>query len=700
MCVTKPPLVGVLALLIGGCASLPKGRAYVSKVEVEGAEEVASEDVTEKLATRGTPRFLGLFPGVVYDYEVLDHSVLARDLERVERFYRARGFYRAVVRAGRVYYDGPKKVRVEIVVDEGNPVLLYGLHIDGLDGVEREVALFAREAAEDRLPVGEPFDEDDFAEAEKAIQRVLTDHGYAFARVERTAEVDLPKNRAHAGYGVVPGPKAVFGEITIKGLGPLSESVVRRTIDIRPGEPYSTEEIDSAQRALLDLGVFGSARVEPMLDHRAQSTRRVPLRVSLEASKLRGVRLGGGVELDAVRTDAHLLAGWEDRNFFGGLRRFRVELKPGLVFYPTRIPSLEKPTHYLPEARLRLELRQPGVLEARTNALLRGELNVFPVLLATDPDPDAPIIGYREIRGSIGLDRSFGKIYLNPSHNVQSIVPFSYAGMLDPDLGPVLVSYPELAGVLDLRDDQIDPREGFYASAAVQVAGVGGDARDLKLRLEARGYVPVGSDLSVALRSTAGLLFPDNYGDSLLPNAQGDLPPPGDRASWVKDSQLQVIRGFYSGGPTSNRGYALRGVGPHGAIPFFDPSLGPDELAAKCQPGSADYSPGICLLPLGGLTLWEASAELRFALKGPLSSVAFCDASDVSPSQADFRFERLHLSCGSGLRYDTPIGPLRLDVGYRIPGMQVLADDRRGEGDPGEIWGLPIAIHVGVGEAF
>lgn len=672
----------------------------MAQVEVQGAEAEDEDDITEKLATRASPRFLGLFPGVVYDYEVLDHSVLARDLERVERYYRARGYYRAVVRAGRVYYDDPRKVRVEIVVDEGPPVLLYGLHIDGLDGVEEEVGLLAREAAEDWLPVGEPFDEDAFAEAEKAILRVLTDHGYAFARVERTAEVDLPKNRAHAGYGAVPGPKAVFGEIGIKGLGPLSESVIRRTIDIEPGEPYSTEEIESAQRALLDLGVFGSARIEPLLDHRAQATRRVPLRVVLEPSKLRGVRLGGGVELDAVRTDAHLLAGWEDRNFLGGLRRFRVEFRPGLVFYPTRIPSLEAPTHYLPEERFRVELRQPGVIEARTNALLRGELNIFPVLLATDPDEDAPIIGYRELRGSLGLDRSFGKLYLNPSHNVQSNMPFTYAGELDPDLGPVLVSYPELLGTLDLRDDQIAPREGFFASASVQVAGFGGDARDLKLRLEARGYVPVGSDLTVALRSTAGVLFPDNYGDSLRPTADGDLPPPGDRASWVEDAQLQVIRGFYSGGPTSNRGYALRGVGPHGAIPFFDPSLGPDELAAKCQPDSPDFSAGVCLLPLGGLTLWEASLELRFALKGPLSGVAFCDASDVSPSQADFRFDRLHLSCGPGLRYETPIGPLRLDVGYRIPDMQVLGDDRRGEGAPGEIWGLPIAIHIGVGEAF
>jgi outer membrane protein insertion porin family/translocation and assembly module TamA len=65
-----------------------------------------------------------------------------------------------------------------------------------------------------------------------------------------------------------------------------------------------------------------------------------------------------------------------------------------------------------------------------------------------------------------------------------------------------------------------------------------------------------------------------------------------------------------------------------------------------------------------------------------------------------FRFDRLHLSCGLGGRYETPVGPVRLDLGYRIPGMQVLGPDDSGEGIPPTLFGAPIAVHVGIGEAF
>jgi outer membrane protein insertion porin family/translocation and assembly module TamA len=67
------------------------------------------------------------------------------------------------------------------------------------------------------------------------------------------------------------------------------------------------------------------------------------------------------------------------------------------------------------------------------------------------------------------------------------------------------------------------------------------------------------------------------------------------------------------------------------------------------------------------VSLWEASLELRYPIYDPLGRV-FCDAGDVSAQQVTLRFDYLHLSCGGGLRYDTPIGPIRVDIGVRIPG--------------------------------
>ncbi|RYZ62938.1 MAG: hypothetical protein EOP08_11680, partial [Proteobacteria bacterium] len=110
-----------------------------------------------------------------------------------------------------------------------------------------------------------------------------------------------------------------------------------------------------------------------------------------------------------------------------------------------------------------------------------------------------------------------------------------------------------------------------------------------------------------------------------------------------------------------------------------------------------------CVTPTGGFTIWELSTELRFQITKPLSIATFCDASDVSRQTFDIRVKYLHLSCGAGVRYDTPVGPIRADLGVRIPGMQVLGGkvDGDGESTPNTFpLGLPMALAVGIGEAY
>ncbi|HKQ69769.1 MAG TPA: BamA/TamA family outer membrane protein, partial [Polyangiaceae bacterium] len=104
-----------------------------------------------------------------------------------------------------------------------------------------------------------------------------------------------------------------------------------------------------------------------------------------------------------------------------------------------------------------------------------------------------------------------------------------------------------------------------------------------------------------------------------------------------------------------------------------------------------------CQFPTGGLSLWEASIELRFPIVGDLGGAVFCDASDVSRYRFDLRFLYPHLSCGAGIHYDTPVGPIRLDAGFQLPGLQVLDP----KADPSEkVRDGFFAIALGIGEAF
>jgi outer membrane protein insertion porin family/translocation and assembly module TamA len=341
---------------------------------------------------------------------------------------------------------------------------------------------------------------------------------------------------------------------------------------------------------------------------------------------------------------------------------------------------------------------------------VQAEFNVGPILLTPDPPP-SPVLGYREGKGAIGVDRVIGKFYAKLTQNVQDEFPFAYIGSVDPALSEVIIAYPELVTTLDLRNDKYHPHRGLYLTNNLQVAGDGGTARDVRVLPEARGYLPLGKRLTVAARASAGFLFPFNYGGHEPPAA---LPPnptatqvlqyEADHTSWVKDAQVVFFRGFFSGGPSSNRGYPLFGVGPHGPAPFYNQSLSYQAAENGCTPtGSAPLNPQ-CYVPLGGSTLWESSVELRVHVTGPFEVAAFCDAGDVSSQRVDIRLSHLHLSCGAGARYDTPVGPVRLDVGYRIPGLQYPGQGQPAvdavEGYPGTIFGAPIAIAFGIGESY
>jgi outer membrane protein insertion porin family/translocation and assembly module TamA len=717
-----------LAACTPACSSIPEGRSAVDSVHVVNARSLDADDLTSKLATAESPRFLGLMRGVLYDYEIFDASVLQRDLARLERAYRGHGFLEAHARAARVIHVNDRHVRVEIVVDEGPPTLDREVRVDGLEGLPPEIAGEARAAALQALPRGARFDEEAYAKARTAVARALTDHGYAYATVQSDAQADLAGHTIDFVFSVRPGPATVFGEIKMvdvqaasqpgAGAAPREEAALRRALDIAPGQPYSTAAIDAATQALLDLEVLSSVQIVPQLSDPPATV--VPLVVRVEGAKLHEWRLGGGLELDEIKTDLHGLVGWEDHDFLGDLRDFSVDFKPGVVLYPTRINNLVWPDNPLPEERLRFELRQPGFPEARTTATLRPEMNVFPMLVAPNPPSGAPVLGYAEPKVGVALDRRFGKHFLvRLGHSVQGEIPFPYTSIpLATRVPGVVLSVAQLVTTLDFRDDAVRPHSGFYLSNDL-TSGLGGSANDVKVQPEARGYLPLARGVTIAARGSVGLLFASNYGDyvenhlsqPLNPNPIANNRPYSIYEYVDRDIEIAFFRGFFSGGPSSNRGFPLRGIAPHGVVPFLSPvtlqSL-TSQGGVSCIPGQPGYDASKCAIPIGGLSLWEASVEVRFDVSGPLGAVVFCDAGDVAAAQATIRLSHLHLSCGAGARYDTPVGPIRLDIGYRIQPLQVLGFANEGdalnadrtEGSQPLIFGIPLAVSFGIGETY
>jgi outer membrane protein insertion porin family/translocation and assembly module TamA len=693
----------------GGCRTWPQ-QPVVSKLDLEGLEELDTGALAGQLATTETPLLFGIFPRVL-EYSTYDPAVLGKDTERIERWCRARGYYEAKVYAARVVHLDPHHVRVELAVDLGDPVHVRRVDARGLALLPPSVTGKAVRAID--LREGEVFDEDRFDADKGELSRVIADAGYPFARVEVKSKVDLVARAADVTYAVELGAYSHFGPVRIDGLGEIPEKPVRDTLDVHEGDPYSASELEDARTALLNLGVFSSVEIAEDRSH--PESGRVPLTVTVRESKLRTVRVGGGAVFDVLRLAAHVTTGWEDRNFLGGMRRFSIDARPGVTFFPTRVPTggapFWGPERVLPEFHLRTVLRQPSLFEARTAGFLSAEYDLFPVLypISGDENPHhEPVLGYNQIRASAGAERAFfaHHVTLTPSYNWQANYPFSYRGDAAKSLDPVRVSFPELVSTLDFRNDPLEPTRGVYVSNSVQVAGYvfQGTVSDVRVRPEVRAYTRgiLGRRSVFAARLGFGFLFPKGYGGSLSPSStlgEEAAANPKD-PDVVADQQKLLLRSFYSGGPNSNRGYPLRGVGPHGPIGFLVPT---GLSGVNCASANAAELPSGCIRPLGGLTLWELSLETRFPISGSLWGVGFVDASDLTREVAQIRLNYPHLSPGVGLRYLSPVGPLRLDVGFRPVYLQWLGHRHLppSEEQPNsDVLGVPMSIALAIGEAF
>lgn len=652
-----------------------------------------------------------------------DRNVLGRDLDRVERYYRARGYYEAKVTAARVVEprepgvkESDRHVRIELRVTPGKAVIVRNVERQGAVGVSTRV-IHELDLARDRLAPGALFDEAKFDEMKAATLDALRDNGYPYAKVDAKAHVDLLAHTADIMVSLEPGLRATYGEVKIVGLKSIPEGPVRDNleVEIRTGQRYSHSDLQDARQALLNLGVFSSVDVH---DDLSDPTRKqVPVQVIVHETSLRALRLGGGIDFDVLRLNGHLRVGWEHQNFLGGMRDLQISATPGLDFYPTRLATGApfKPSKVLPENSIQVRFMQPAFIEGRTTGTIEANYDIKPLLypvtfgdtVGSRPQ-DQPIVGYQSLTTDAGLKRDFplrfsrrvrGNLEVALAYNWQANFPFMYQLGLPDGLGNVRVAFPSLNTTFDLVDDRANPREGIRLLNKIELAEkiFGGSVSDFKIQPDFRAYVPLDTIKSVvlALRASVGFLFPRDYGNTLTGSSSGVATDP----SVVFDQEKLLMRAFYSGGPNSNRGYPLRGVGPHGVVGFLIPSG--QNCPANVDPNNL---PATCLRPTGGFTVWEASIELRFPISGPINMVTFADASDVTRDVGRIRFNVPHISVGPGLRYMTPVGPVRLDVGYRVPGLQELGHTdllkNEGQGNLPTIFGAPVTLNIALQEAF
>lgn len=662
-----------LALLVAVASGCLRGRGttdepVVTAIEVEGAKALKPGAIESRLATQ-PPTGGGPF-GIIKSGHRLDPDAVPVDRKRIEAWYRERGYYDAKVEEVKLVPDGSGRAKVVFVVSEGSPVHVRSVATPGLEAAPEVGAKL------DKLPLreGEVFTDAAFDATRGEIEGALKTNGYPLAEVIQSAHVLPSEHAADATYEVRPGPRLRFGPVFVAGSSAVSRDRIRDQVlvEVHPGDLYDETKLSRAQSRVFDLGVFAGVRVARGTPNVERGI--VPIVVSVREAPFRTVRAGPGIAVEATRWEVRGTAGWADRNFHGNLRRVGVDLRVGYAWLPTLFTRTKEG----PVGQISLSYAQPAAISQRVDIATRLEIE-----RGLDPGYD-----FWAERLQIGFPlRIAPRWTLVPSYNFEvyelsntpSVVPGSPEASQRPLLegcnsSICLLSYFEQRVAWDGRDDPVNTRKGIYVSFSLQegtnISGFG--YRYVRVLPEIRGFIPLNPRLVLASRARFGALIPVS-----------------------QDSDPPVVARLYSGGPLSMRGYYTRRLSP------------------MVLEGS-DW------VPAGGNGVLDGSLELRYGIAGGWGSAFFLDAGNVSiasarPSQYQdaLNLGHLQLAAGVGVRYGTPFGPIRLDVGVRLPtdfSAGVPTNQRfpavPGSGTCSATVCYPthrepiVAVHFSIGEAF
>lgn len=706
----------LLLVLASGCKKIPEDAYGIDRIRFSGMEDLDPEALRACLATQerdrvtisfGTtadpqcnvPPFDGnrvsfdLWRKLRKGWPTLDSAVFERDLERIERWYQARGYYDAAVVSTELdppsaagndrITPGPDgeapceragenegcKLTIDIEVDEGRPVLVESIQLKGTESLSPDRRARIEKAIE--LEVGKRFDEAIYERSKREIRRQLKEASYACGKVAGRVEIDREADEAFVELQVEPGPPCTLGDITVTGSGKLPADTILAVADLHTGQSFRSSSLADAQRAVYSLGALASVDVTatPRLDENQECTGVVDVDIGVEPGREIRWGIGAGVQSGTITTltlqqdtrisDVHLFGLFEDRNFIDGFRRLRIEDRPKIV---ARDPFFRFGRGFLFGNELRVEYRRPAFIEARTTATIR---------FRHDWGPD-PFELFRrhdfQLRGSLSRPFFGGKLLLEGGLNYDAYIvvdrdpryPTSYQ----------VVFFDERA-VVDLRDDSRSPRKGFLFQVDSQQAPaqLKRSWQYVRVSPEVRGYAPLPLSSTLAFRFGMAAMFIFSRDRNRLDLIGQELGPQNYR--------------LRSGGPTTHRGFFGGFLGDPGNI---------DSLNREGTDARND----------GGLRRWEAGVEWRLPITQSFATALFMDFGDVNRGNF-WRFRYIHAAAGFGFRYQTPIGPIRLDFGFLIPKWQIV-----GAEPPPNAYnifkfirgGVPGAFHFTIGEAY
>lgn len=555
-----------------------------------------------------------------------------------KHYYDAALLQADLTRIGRIYESygiyGTRVVRSEVTEDENKERRVH-LSIWLEEGKQIHVGRVGlngfplEQKPEFELEEGVDFTEDLYEKDKSLLVNTLKDNGYPFAEAQGRVVVDLATQTADVQFEAITKEKYNLGAIRVVGNNKISAGQVLEESDLKEGKIYSQADILFAEKALYALNVFRLVEIKT----EAPENGAVPISIRVDEGSFQTIGLGGGMGVATSRNEIRARLQYRHNNFFGGLRRFEAEARPAYIYVPNIIDQESRGLG----GQARMSVFQPDLF------LSRG-IHHLGLTISTNYQ--------RDILDGFIINSGGGRVGLIWPTNSPSTIEFGYNSLFfnlndypsevqQCGTRTCLVSFFDQRAIWDKRDNRVNPKKGYWLSLILNEAGVAGSFRYLSIVPEARVYLPGLWDTTHAARLEMGVLIPREESDSPIPKR------------------------FYAGGPGSHRGFAMRRLSP---------LVESNERARS--------------IPIGGNSMITSSLEWRIPLITELEGVIFTDAGNVEAESFSYPWSRMNYAAGLGLKYDSPVAPIRFDVGYR------LNKPERFESEP------LFAFHLTIGDAF
>lgn len=500
-------ITGLLILAFSAPLAAQPAPPKILKIIIQGNEALSENQIREVMETRSKKwKFWQKSPR-------LDPTSLLRDEDTLLQLYRNEGYYQA-----KINLESEEKepgVVVNVLIREGLPVKIRRIVLDleNFDKREREdLEKFMKEAGLDQ---GLVFRLKAFRRVKQGFIDYLADQSRPKPVLFARAKVSAGQGWADLEFRLAKGPAMVMGPVVFEGLTRTKKRVLKKEIPWQGGEPYGLEFLQEFKRRLMDLGVFLSVRIEPVLDEVDDSREGQPVlvKVTVAERKPRSVEFGIGYgSEDSLR----LKGSYTTRSIFGLADHHTLEARYSSREYGGQAIYLQ-PHFLFDHQTMKLQLAHLETEEVSFSN--RRSFGLFQL--------ERPLIAGLKIK--LGYLAEYNRPFsIKVPHSVEEVES-------------VFVSALRFGAVHDTRDDRLDPSRGslFQVWSEAAPRFLGSEVSYLRLDVGISRYY----------QATPWLTF----GGRLRAANITALDPTGS---------IPIYKRLFAGGSNSIRGYPFQKLGP------------------------------------------------------------------------------------------------------------------------------------------